>query len=57
MKNFIKLDESKWPETKGMSIDGMRFYTIDGKNYPSITTVLGVQKKEGLEKLLIHQLF
>ena len=50
MKNFIQLDENKWPKTKGMSIDGMRFYTIDGKNYPSITTVLGVQKKEGLER-------
>ena len=50
MKNFIQLDENKWPKTKGMSIDGMRFYTIDGKNYPSIKTVLGVQKKEGLER-------
>jgi genome maintenance exonuclease 1 len=52
MKEFkwIDVDKSKLPTTKGKRIDGFRFYQIDGKNYPSITTVLGVQKKEGLEK-------
>ncbi len=49
-KNFVQLDETKWPATKGRRIDGMRFYEIDGKNYPSITTVLGAQKKPGLEQ-------
>ena len=50
MANFIQLDETKLPKTKGKRIDGMRFYEIDGKSYPSITTVLGAQKKPGLEK-------
>ena len=52
MKEFkwIDVDKTKLPTTKGKRIDGFRFYQIDGKNYPSITTVLGVQKKEGLEK-------
>ena len=49
-KTFVQLDEAKWPKTKGRRIDGFRFYEIDGKNYPSITTVLGAQKKPGLEK-------
>ncbi len=48
--NWIDIDKTKLPTTKGKRIDGFRFYQIDGKNYPSITTVLGVQKKEGLEK-------
>ena len=50
MANFIQLDETKLPKTKSKRIDGMRFYEIDGKSYPSITTVLGAQKKPGLEK-------
>ena len=52
MKEFkwIDVDKTKLPNVKGKRIDGFRFYQIDGKNYPSITTVLGVQKKEGLEK-------
>ena len=49
-KTFVQLDEAKWPKTKGRRIDGFRFYEINGKNYPSITTVLGAQKKPGLEK-------
>ena len=48
--NWIDVDKTKLPTTQGKRIDGFRFYQIDGKNYPSITTVLGVQKKEGLEK-------
>jgi len=47
--NFIDLDKSKLPVTKGKKIDGFRFYDIDGKAYPSITTVLGIQKKEQLQ--------
>ena len=31
MPNFVKLDESKFPKTKGKRIDGMRFYEVDGK--------------------------
>jgi genome maintenance exonuclease 1 len=47
--NFIDLDKSNLPVTKGKKIDGFRFYDIDGKAYPSITTVLGIQKKEQLQ--------
>ena len=43
--NFIDLDKSKLPVTKGKKVDGFRFYDIEGKAYPSITTVLGIQKK------------
>ena len=50
MANFVKLDESKLPKTKGKRIDGMRFYDVDGKAFPSITTVLGAQPKPGLDK-------
>ena len=50
MANFIELDESKLPKTKGKRIDGMRFYDVDGKAFPSITTVLGAQPKPGLDK-------
>ena len=50
MANFVKLDESKFPKTKGKRIDGMRFYEVDGKAYPSITTVLGSLPKPGLDK-------
>ena len=50
MANFVKLDESIFPKTKGKRIDGMRFYEVDGKAYPSITTVLGSLPKPGLDK-------
>ena len=50
MANFIQLDETKLPKTKGKRTDGMRFYEVDGKAYPSITTVLGAQPKPGLDK-------
>ena len=29
--NFIDLDKSKLPVTKGKKVDGFRFYDIDGK--------------------------
>ena len=48
--NFVDLDKSKLPKTKGKRIDGFRFYDVDGKHYPSVTTVLGILKKEGLQK-------
>ena len=48
--NFIDLDTSKLPVTKGKKVDGFRFYDIDGKAYPSITTVLGIQKKAQLQE-------
>ena len=47
---FIDLDKTLLPKTKGMKVDGFRFYNIDGKNYPSVTTVLGQLKKDGLQK-------
>ena len=47
--NFIDLDKSKLPVTKGKKVDGFRFYDIEGKAYPSITTVLGIQKKAQLQ--------
>ena len=49
-KNFIQLDESKLPTTKGKNIDGFRFYAVEDKHYPSITTVLGAIPKPGLMK-------
>ena len=48
--NFVDLDKSKLPKTKGKRIDGFRFYDIEGKNYPSVTTVLGIRKSEQLKK-------
>ena len=48
--NFVDLDKSKLPVTKGKKVDGFRFYDIDGKAYPSITTVLGIQKKAQLQE-------
>jgi genome maintenance exonuclease 1 len=47
---FIELDKNVLPNTKGKNIDGTRFYEINGKNYPSITSVLSIKSKEGLEK-------
>ena len=47
-KNFVQLDESKLPKTKGKNIDGFRFYAVEDKHYPSITTVLGAIPKPGL---------
>ena len=48
--NFLDIDKNKLPKTVGKKIDGFRFYTIDGKAYPSITTVLSIRSKEGIEK-------
>jgi len=48
--NFIELDKTVLPKTKGMRVDGHRFYKIDGTNYPSVTTVLGIRKTEQLKE-------
>mgnify|MGYP003125195948 FL=1 len=47
---FIELDKQVLPKTKGKRIDGFRFYDINGKNYPSVTTVLGIRKTEQLKE-------
>ena len=46
---FIDLDKSNLPVTKGKKVDGFRFYDIDGKAYPSVTSVLGIKKKAELQ--------
>ena len=50
--NFIHkdIDKKKLPKTQGRRINGHRFYDIDGKNYPSVTSVLSLRKTEGLTK-------
>ena len=52
MTEFIHNDTdlSLLPNTKGKKIEGYRFYDIDGQNYPSVTSILGIRKKEGLQK-------
>ena len=52
MTEFIHNDTdlSLLPNTKGKKIEGYRFYDIDGQNYPSVTSGLGIRKKEGLVK-------
>ena len=48
--NFVDIDKTKLPKTKGKRIDGMRFYDVDGHNYPSVTTVLGYNTGDGIKK-------
>jgi genome maintenance exonuclease 1 len=48
--NFIEVNKDLLPKTKGKNQDGFRFYDVDGENFPSITTVLGIRSKEGLQK-------
>ena len=52
MTEFIHNDTdlSLLPNTKGKKIEGYRFYDIDGQNYPSVTSILGIRKKEGSQK-------
>jgi len=47
---FIQLNEDLLPKVKGKRVDGFRFYDIQGKNYPSITSVLSIRKKDELQK-------
>jgi len=46
---FIDLNKSILPKTAGKNIDGIRFYEIDGKSYPSVTSVLSLLKKDSLQ--------
>jgi len=46
---FVELDKSVLPTAKGKNQDGYRFYSIDGNNYPSVTSVLGIKKKKELQ--------
>ena len=42
--NYVKLNEEKLPKNlgvKGKNQDGIRYYTIDGVNMPSVTSILG----------------
>jgi len=42
--NYVKLDETVLPKNlgvKGKNQDGIRFYTIEGRNMPSVTSILG----------------
>ncbi len=47
--NHVDLDKSKLPTVKGKNVDGFRFYNINGKNYPSVTSVLSIRKKKELQ--------
>ena len=47
---FIDVDTSKLPNVKGRNQKGFRFYDIDGENFPSVTSVLGIKKKKELQK-------
>jgi len=46
---FVKIDTTVLPITKGKNIDGVRLYEIDGKSYPSITSVLSLIKADSLK--------
>ena len=48
--NYKEPDLSLLPDTKGKRESGYRFYQIDGKNYPSVTSVLSIRKSDGLKK-------
>jgi len=49
MKSFTHTPESKQlPIIATETINGKRFYVVDGEKYPSITTVLSERNKEGL---------
>ena len=49
MKSFTHTPESKQlPNLITETINGKRFYVVDGEKYPSITTVLSERNKEGL---------
>ena len=48
--NFIDIDKSVLPTAKGKRTGKYRFYDINGTNYPSVTSVLGVRKKIELQQ-------
>ena len=48
--NFIDIDKSVLPTAKGKRKGKYRFYDINGTNYPSVTSILGVRKKVELQQ-------
>ena len=48
--NFIDIDKSVLPTAKGKRLGKFRFYDINGTNYPSVTSILGVRKKVELQQ-------
>jgi len=48
--NFIDIDKSVLPTAKGKRQGKYRFYNINGTNYPSVTSILGVRKKVELQQ-------
>ena len=48
--NFIDIDKSVLPTAKGRRKGKYRFYEVNGTNYPSVTSVLGVTKKVELQQ-------
>ena len=48
--NFIDIDKSVLPTAKGKRTGKYRFYDINGTNYPSVTSILGVRKKIELQQ-------
>ena len=51
-KIFKHIFDSKYqfPKLAETKMNGMRFYRVDGKLFPSVTTILSIQPKEGLEE-------
>ena len=47
---FVDVNKQLLPQTKGKNLNGVRFYNVDGTNYPSITSILSIRKSEGLKK-------
>ena len=47
---FVELNKDLLPQTKGRRQNGVRFYEVDGVNYPSVTSILGIRKTDGLKK-------
>ena len=46
----IKLEESVLPKSlgvKGKNLEGIRYYTIDGVNMPSVTSILNLYSEQG----------
>lgn len=47
---FVDIDKTKIPTLKRKNVDGFRFYEINGKAYPSITTILSIKKTKELQE-------
>ena len=54
--NFIDLDKSKLPVTKGKKVDGFRFYDIDGKAPIHLSLVYWVSKRNQNYKVGVRRL-